>query len=77
MEALPELDDDQRLFLKAIFDHFHKEGKWPTYLWVENTIRRTYPARWSHFDMEKVCRSPPGGFASNFVTIQRPLDLND
>ncbi len=52
MVELPELNDDQRLFLKTIFDNLHKEGEWPTYLWVENTIRRTYPERWSHFDEE-------------------------
>ena len=66
MVELPELNDDQRLFLKTIFDYFHKEGKWPTYLWVENTIRKTYPARWSNFDLVKVCKSLPDGFASGF-----------
>src|SRR5260370_35882112 len=66
MEELPELNKDQRLFLKTIFDHLHKEGKRSTYLWVENTIRRTYPERWSHFDMQKACKSLPDGFAPNF-----------
>lgn len=66
MVELPELNDDQRIFLKTIFEHFHKEGKWPNYLWVENTIRRTYPEKWSHFDMEKVSKSLPDGFASIF-----------
>jgi hypothetical protein len=64
MVELPELNEDQRLFLKTIFNYFHKEGKWPTYLWVENTIRKTYPARWSNFDMVEVCKSLPDGFAS-------------
>jgi predicted nucleotide-binding protein len=66
MVELPELDEDQRLFLKTIFNYFHKEGKWPTYLWVENTIRKTYPARWPNFDIVKVCKSLPDGFASGF-----------
>lgn len=66
MVELPELNDDQRLFLKTIFDYFHKEGKWPTYLWVENIIRKTYPARWPNFDMVEVCKSLPDGFASAF-----------
>ncbi len=54
MVELPELNEDQRLLLKTIFDYFHKEGKWPTYLWVENSIRKTYPARWPNFDIVKV-----------------------
>jgi hypothetical protein len=66
MVELPELNEDQRLFLKTIFEYFHKKGKWPMYLWVENTIRKTYPARWSTFDLVKVCKSLPDGFASGF-----------
>jgi hypothetical protein len=66
MVELPVLNDEQRLFLKTIFDYFHKEGKWPTFLWVENTIRKTYPERWPNFDLVKVCKSLPDGFASGF-----------
>jgi hypothetical protein len=54
MVELPELNEDQRIFLLMIFNYFDKEGKWPTYLWVENTIRKTYPARWSNFDTIEV-----------------------
>jgi len=38
MVELPDLNEEQQLYLKTIFDYFHDEGKWPTYLWVENTI---------------------------------------
>src|SRR5260370_41515233 len=66
MVELPELNDDQRLFLKTIFDYFHKEGKWPSFLWVENTIRKKYPERWPNFDMAEVCKSLPDNFATGF-----------
>ncbi len=66
MVELLELNEDQRIFLLTIFNYFHKEGKWPTYLWVENTIRDTYPTRWPNFDMAEVCKSLPDNFASGF-----------
>ncbi|HEU5381473.1 MAG TPA: toll/interleukin-1 receptor domain-containing protein [Ktedonobacteraceae bacterium] len=64
--TLPELNDDQRLYLKTIFDHFHNKGKWPTYLWVENTILHTYPEKRAEFDLVEICKSLPDGFASAF-----------
>src|SRR6266849_2818236 len=66
MVVLPELNDDQRLFLKSIFDYFHVEGKWPTYLSVENTILRTHPEKRSEFDLAEICKSLPDGVASGF-----------
>ncbi len=66
MVELPELNEDQRIFLLTIFDYFHEEGKWPTYLWVENTIRKSYPAQWPKFDMVEVCKSLPDNFATGF-----------
>src|SRR6266567_76751 len=66
MVELPELNEDQRIFLLTIFNHFHHEGKWPTFLWVENTIRDTYPTIWQNFDMAEVCKSLPDNFASGF-----------
>jgi len=66
MVELPELNDDQRLFLKTIFDYFHTQGEWPTYLWVENTILRTHPEKRSEFDLIEICKSLPDGFASGF-----------
>jgi hypothetical protein len=66
MVELPELNDDQRLYLKTIFDYFHKEGKWPTYLWVENSILQTHPEKLSEFDLAEICKSLPDGFASVF-----------
>lgn len=66
MVELPGLNEAQWLFLKTIFDYFHKEGKWPTYLWVENTILRTHPEKRSEFDLAEICKSLPDGFASGF-----------
>jgi hypothetical protein len=66
MVELPELNDDQRLYLKTIFDYFHIEGKWPTYLWIENTILQTYPKKRSEFDLAEMCKSLPDNFASAF-----------
>jgi len=66
MVELPELNEDQQLYLKTIFDYFHKEGKWPTYLWVENSILQTHPEKLSEFDLAEICKSLPDGFASAF-----------
>jgi predicted nucleotide-binding protein len=66
MVELPVLNDEQRLFLKTIFDFFHVVGKWPTYLWAENTILRAYPEKRSEFDLAEMCKSLPDGFASGF-----------
>jgi len=71
MVELPELNDDQRLYLKTVFDYFHVEGKWPTFLGVENTIRKMYPERWPNFDMAEVCKSLPDGFANGFSFIHQ------
>ncbi len=66
MVELPELNEDQRVFLFTIFNYFHSEGKWPTFLWVENTIRKTHPEIWPDFDMVAVCKSLPDNFATGF-----------
>jgi len=66
MVELPELNDEQRLYLKTVFDYFHVEGKWPTYLWVETTILQTYPEKRSEFDLAEMCKSLPDNFASAF-----------
>jgi hypothetical protein len=58
MAVLPELNDEQRLYLKTIFDYFHVEGKWPTYLWVENTILQTHPEQRSDFDTRTLAYFP-------------------
>ena len=71
MVELPELNEEQRLYLQTIFEYFHREGKWPTYLWVENTIRAKYPTIWPDFDMAKVCKSLPDGFANGFSFIHQ------
>lgn len=66
MVELPELNEDQRIFLLTIFNYFHEEGKWPTFLMVENTIRKTYPERWPNFDLAEICKSLPANFAAGF-----------
>lgn len=66
MVELPELTEDQRLYLQTVFDYFHKEGKWPPYLWVENTFLQTYPEKRSEFDLAEMCKSLPDNFASAF-----------
>jgi len=66
MVELPELNEDQRLYLQTVFDYFHKEGKWPTYLWVENTILHTHPEKRSEFDLAEMGKSLPDNFASGF-----------
>ncbi len=66
MVVLPELNDDQRLYLKTIFDYFHTEGKWPTYLLVENAILQTYPEKRSEFDLAEMGKSLPDNFATGF-----------
>jgi hypothetical protein len=66
MVVLPELNDDQRLYLKTIFDYFHNEGKWPTYLWVENAILQTHPGKGSEFDLVEMGKSLPDNFATGF-----------
>jgi len=37
------LNDQQRLYLQTIFDHFHENGKWPAYSNVERTILKHIP----------------------------------
>jgi hypothetical protein len=66
MVELPELSDDQRFYLKTIYDYFHVEGKWPTYLQVETTILQTYPEMQSDFDLAEMSKSLPDNFASAF-----------
>jgi hypothetical protein len=66
MVELPELNEDQQLYLKMIFDYLHEEGQWPTYLWVENAILKTYPAKRAEFDLAEICKSLPDNFASAF-----------
>jgi hypothetical protein len=66
MVELPELTEDQRIFLLTIFEHFHREGKWPTYLRVENTIRDMYPERYRKINMVEVSKGLPEGVASAF-----------
>ena len=57
------LTNDQRLFLQAIFDYFHENGKWPTHKYLDKQFRQTYP----DLDIEEVSRSFPEGFTSAFL----------
>ncbi|HVB20647.1 MAG TPA: restriction endonuclease [Ktedonobacteraceae bacterium] len=66
MVELPELNENQRIYLLTIYHFFHNEGKWPTFLEVENTIRKTNPEIWTNFDLAEVCKSLPDNFATGF-----------
>jgi len=56
------LNDQQRLYLQTIFDHFHENGKWPTYSNVERTILQTYP----DLDIDEIVKSLPPGLSKPF-----------
>ncbi len=61
MESV-NLNDQQRLYLQTIFDHFHENGKWPTYSNVERTILQTYP----DLDIDEIVKSLPPGLSKPF-----------
>ncbi len=67
MAELPKLNGDEQLFLQTIFTVFHKEGKWPTYNYVERTITRTHP----DYDMDAIIKGLPEGFATVFKYSHR------
>ncbi len=56
------LNDQQRLYLQTIFDHFHENGKWPAYSNVERTILQTYP----DLDIDEIVKSLPPGLSKPF-----------
>ncbi len=58
--ALPELNDDQRLYLQTIFDYFHEHGQWPTYRYIDRKLTQIR----RDLDIEKIAKSLPAGFAS-------------
>ena len=58
-----ELTPIQRLHIQTIFDYFHKQGTWPTYGYVEREISQIH----RDFDMRKVARNLPSGFANAFA----------
>src|SRR5260370_11530529 len=62
MAELPELNDDERLFLQTIFNIFRVKGKWPTYDDVDRIITHKHP----DFNMAAVSKSLPDGFAAGF-----------
>lgn len=66
--VLPELTDDQRLYLQTIYDHFHVEGTWPTFLQVENTILQAHPEKRPDFDLAEICKGFPDDFISKFTS---------
>lgn len=55
--------DDQRLYLQAIFDYFHENGKWPTHKYLDKQFRQTYP----DLDIEEISRSFPEGYTNAFL----------
>src|SRR5260370_26408575 len=56
------INDQQRLYLQTIFDHFHENGKWPAYSNVERTILQTYP----DLDIDEIVKSLPPGLSKPF-----------
>ncbi len=56
------LNDQQRLYLQAIFDHFYENGKWPTYSYVERTILQTYP----DLDIDEIVKNLPPELSKPF-----------
>src|SRR5712692_6840818 len=56
------LNDQQRLYLQTIFDHFYENGKWPAYSNVERTILQTYP----DLDIDEIVKSLPPGLSKPF-----------
>ena len=66
MVELPELNEDQRLYLQKIFDYFREHLKWPTHRYLELWFFQTHP----NLDIEEVAQSLPGGLTS-------PVDLRN
>lgn len=66
MVKMRELNEYQQIYLQTIFDFFYKEGKWPTYGYVERYIERTVVPSHPDFDMDAISKSLPGGFATGF-----------
>src|SRR3989442_8929683 len=56
------LTDDQRLYLQAIFDYFHENGKWPTYSFLEQIFLQSHP----NLDIDEIVKSLQPGLSKPF-----------
>jgi uncharacterized protein (TIGR02391 family) len=61
MEAI-KLNDQQRLYLQTIFDHFHEHGKWPTYSNLDRVFSQLHP----NLDIDKIAKGLPPGLSKPF-----------
>src|SRR6266699_4235417 len=53
--------DQQRLYLKTIFDRFHEKAEWPTYRYVDKKLFID-----QNLDAKEISASLPNGFANGF-----------
>jgi uncharacterized protein (TIGR02391 family) len=56
------LNEQQRLYLQIIFDHFNERGTWPTYSYVERTLHQSHP----DLDVDELVKSFPPGLTKPF-----------
>ncbi|SRR6266700_973865 len=56
------LNEQQRLYLQTIFDHFNEHGTWPTYSYVERTLHQSHP----DLDVDELVKSLPPGLTKPF-----------
>ena len=55
-----DLTDHQRLYMQAVFDYFHVNGKWPTYGYLEEYFLDACP----EMEVDEVERSLPDSFTN-------------
>lgn len=60
-----ELSSQQRLYLQAVFDHFHQHGVWPTY----RELERHFYALQIGLNIEEVSKNLPAGLSNIFTPI--------
>jgi uncharacterized protein (TIGR02391 family) len=56
------LNEQQRLYLQTVFDHFNERGTWPTYSYVERTLLQLHP----ELDVDELVKSFPPGLIKPF-----------
>lgn len=65
MVAFAELNDNQRLYLETVFDHFRANGKWPTHIYLDQFFFQTHG-----LDIEEIVQSLPTG-------LTNPVNVRD
>jgi uncharacterized protein (TIGR02391 family) len=56
------LNEQQRLYLQTVFDHFSEQGAWPPYSYVERTLLQSHP----DLDIDELVKSLPPGLTKPF-----------